>query len=452
MSILDSATPPSPPSPPHDPYAALRSENFRKYVIGLISNTMGEQMVETVVVYDLYARTKNPMSVAWVGLIIASIVICLAIPAGHLADRLPRRGIVIVTQLCAMAAIAGLALASWLNAPVGLIYLMVACAAVCKAISSPARSSLLPTLVPRRIFANAVSWQSSGFQLAAAIGPAIAGFLIVRTLTPPYIVAAPAYIVGAVAVGCFALMAFFIHAPAAPDPGAPAGSPTSASRSAPTLDTLLAGARFVYSTKIILATITLDLFAVLLGGAVYLLPIFASDILNVGTEKYGYLRAAPAVGAVVMAMTVAHSRPFKRAGRAMLLAVAAFGVATIVFGLSRNYWLSLAMLFVTGAVDNISVLVRHTLVQVLTPDPMRGRVSAINSVFISSSNELGGFESGATARLFGSGAIGAVRSTVVGGIGTLVTVIAVALIWPQVGRFGALADAKPIELPHDEAH
>jgi len=444
MSIPQLAT-----LPRHDPYAALRSVNFRRYVIGLIANTAGEQMVETAVAWDLYARTGNPLSLAWVGLIIASIVICMAIPAGHLADRLPRRWIIIVTQICAMGAIFGLAAASAARASIGLIYLMVALAALCKAIGNPARAALLPTLVPRRIFANAVSWQSSGFQLAATFGPAIAGFLIVHS-------AAPAYFVAAIAAGCFAVLAFLIDPSRSPIDDAVERTASSASpppapvRSAPTLDTLLAGARFVYGTKIILATITLDLFAVLLGGATYLLPIFAKDILHCDSHGYGYLRAAPAVGAVTMAMVIAHSRPFKRAGRAMLLAVAAFGVATIVFGLSRNFWLSLTMLFITGAVDNISVLVRHTLVQVLTPDAMRGRVSAINSVFISSSNELGGFESGATARLFGSGAVGAITSTVVGGIGTIVTVIAVALIWPQVRRFGALADARPINTPYSD--
>jgi MFS family permease len=435
----------------HDPYAALRSLSFRQYVVGLIANTVGEQMVEAAVAWDLYARTKDPMSLFWVGLIIAVIVMVMAIPAGHLADRLPRRGIVIVTQLCAMGAIFGLALASWLNASIGLIYLMVAAAALCKAIGSPARSAWLPTLVPRRNFANAVSWQSSGFQLAATFGPAIAGFLIVRT-------SAPAYCVAAVTAGFFAVMAFFIDPASRPADEILAVLPTDSSDAsakppvlddAPpperTIDTLLAGARFVFSTKIILATITLDLFAVLLGGATYLLPIYARDILHVGSQGYGYLRAAPAIGAVTMAMVIAHSRPFKHAGQAMLLAVAGFGAATIVFGISRNFWLSLFMLFLTGALDNISVLVRHTLVQVLTPDAMRGRVSAINSVFISSSNELGGAESAATARLFGT-----IPAVVIGGIGTLLTVAAVALIWPQVGQFGALHDAKPIDTPQNE--
>jgi MFS family permease len=203
---------------------------------------------------------------------------------------------------------------------------------------------------------------------------------------------------------------------------------------------LIAGVKFVFEHQIILAIITLDLFAVLLGGATYLLPIYASDLLRVGAVGFGWLRAAPAVGALAMALLSAHAPPFRRAGRALLWAVVGFGLATIVFGLSRNFWLSLSMLFLTGVFDNISVIVRHTLVQVLTPDEMRGRVSAVNNIFVGASNELGGFESGLTARLFGP-----VISVVGGGIGTIVVVIVTAIVWPQVARFGSLIDAKPLK-------
>jgi MFS family permease len=202
------------------------------------------------------------------------------------------------------------------------------------------------------------------------------------------------------------------------------------------LDSLLAGVRFVRQTKLILATITLDLFAVLLGGATALLPIFARDILMVGPSGLGWLRAAPSIGALLMALTIAHRPPFRRAGRALLWAVTGFGVSTIVFGLSRDFVLSLCMLALTGALDNISIVVRGTLVQVLTPDTMRGRVSAVNAVFIGSSNELGGFESGITAQLFGP-----VASVVGGGIGTILVVLVVMLLWPEVLRLGSLHQA-----------
>lgn len=206
------------------------------------------------------------------------------------------------------------------------------------------------------------------------------------------------------------------------------------------MQSLSAGMRFVWNTRIIFATLSLDLFAVLLGGAVYLLPVFATDILKVGSVGFGLLRAADTIGAFVMTLTIAHLPPMKRAGRAMLLSVAGFGICTIVFGLSTSFWLSMAMLLLIGAFDSISVIVRHTLVQVLTPDAMRGRVSAVNNIFIGASNELGGLESGVTAYWWGP-----VRSVVVGGIGTLTTVIAIAFMFPQVRKFGSLRDARPAE-------
>jgi MFS family permease len=205
---------------------------------------------------------------------------------------------------------------------------------------------------------------------------------------------------------------------------------------------LLAGIRFVWQTKLILATITLDLFAVLLGGATYLLPIYAEDILHVGARGLGFLRSAEAVGAISMAMLLAHLPPMRHAGRTMLLAVAGFGAATIVFGLSTWFWLSLVMMFLIGALDNISVVVRHTLVQMLAPDAMRGRVSAVNNVFIVSSNDLGGLESGVLARLFGP-----VAAVVIGGAGALVVVLTWARLWPEILTIGRLCDVRPARVP-----
>jgi MFS family permease len=226
-------------------------------------------------------------------------------------------------------------------------------------------------------------------------------------------------------VGCFAF-------------ALPLPEPKRAARTseAPGFASLLAGVRFVWQTRLMLAAMTLDLFAVLLGGATYLLPIF-SERLGHGSAGYGYLRAAPAVGAFSMAMIQAHMPPLKRAGRTLLLAVAGFGAATIVFGFSTSYWLSLFMLALTGAFDNVSVVVRHTLVQLLTPDSMRGRVSAVNQVFIGSSNELGGMESGLTAAW-----LGPVTSVVGGGIGTILVVILVAMGWPQVRRLGKIREVE----------
>jgi len=203
---------------------------------------------------------------------------------------------------------------------------------------------------------------------------------------------------------------------------------------------VLAGVRYVRRVDVILAAITLDLFAVLFGGATYLLPVFAKDILYVGATGFGWLRAAPGIGAFAMALILAHLPPMKKAGKTLLLSVAGFGVATIVFGLSKSFWLSMAMLFVTGALDNVSVVVRHTLVQMLTPDHMRGRVSGVNSIFIGASNELGGLESGVTAAL-----VGPVLSVVLGGLGTLAVVFGAAKWWPSLREFGSLLDARPME-------
>jgi hypothetical protein len=209
---------------------------------------------------------------------------------------------------------------------------------------------------------------------------------------------------------------------------------------------LLAGARFVLRTKLILATLTLDLFAVLLGGATALLPIFARDILEVGATGLGWLRAAPSLGAVTMALIMAHRPPLRRSGRALLLAVAGYGAATVVFGLSRHFALSFVMLSLTGALDHVSVVVRNTLVQVLCPDEMRGRVSAVNAIFIGSSNQLGEFESGMTARWFGP-----VVSVVGGGVGTILVVLTVMLRWPQVLRLGPLHNPAEVQQVEREA-
>jgi MFS family permease len=403
----------------HDPYAALRYPDYCKFILGWIVAVIGDQILEVAVGWDLYLRTHDALSLGWVGLVSAAPIIFLALPAGHLADRLDRKSIVLWSQLIRGICVVILAGLSYWHGAIGAIYVVLFLAAVFKAIGWPARSALMPTLVEREDFPNAVNWNSSGFQISSMVGPALGG-LIVRFSVPA------AFIVAAVCTVLFSISLVGVKPKQVQEHKEPA-----------TLKSLAAGVQFVLNTKIILATITLDLFAVLLGGATYLLPIFAKDILKVGAVGFGWLRASPAIGALVMGLLVAHLPPMKRAGRAMLLAVAGFGLATIVFGLSKNFWLSLAMLFLTGAFDNVSVLVRHTLVQVLTPDSMRGRVSAVNNIFVGSSNELGGFESGLTARLFGT-----VTSVVAGGIGTLLVVALTSLIWPQVREFGSLVEAK----------
>jgi MFS family permease len=325
------------------------------------------------------------------------------------------------------------------------MYAVILLNAVTLTFARPARSAILPQLVPGKMFNNAVTWNATIFETSSMIGPGIGGLILGKGG------AASAYIFNAaMLVACAVLTTQFPDVAirrwkdpeqrdtptgaAAPDPNIrleyePRGDPPETG----VFTALWAGVAFVFSSRLLLATMTLDLFAVLLGGAMYLLPVFASDILKVGAVGYGWLRMAPSVGAIGMALILAHRPPMKHAGRAMLLAVAGFGAATLVFGLSRSFWLSMVMLVLTGAFDNISVVVRHTLVQLLTPDAMRGRVSAVNQVFIGSSNELGGMESGLTAAW-----LGPVGSVLLGGIGTIVTVVAVAAFSPRLRRLGRL--------------
>jgi len=404
----------------HDPYAALRHRDYRLVLIGRVFANIGSNMQTVAVGWELYERTHSAMALGWVGLVQVLPVMLFALPAGHLADRLDRRRLVMAAHLLMVAAAVGLAILSHEQGPVAWIYACLFAVGVGRAVAMPAGSSLMPLLVPKAAFSNAVTWSSSGFQLASTIGPALGGFLIAS-----FGQAAAVYWFNAgltlLYVGC--LLAMRLRAQERP------AEPM-------TLHHLLAGVRFVWNEKVILPAITLDMFAVLLGGATALLPIYAKDILHVGPAGLGWLRAMPAIGAIVMGFAIAHRPPLKHAGPAMLWAVAGFGVATVVFGLSKIFWLSLAMLFVAGALDAISVVVRHTLVQMRTPDALRGRVSAVNSLFISSSNELGDFEAGTVAAWFGP-----VVSVVSGGVGTVLVVAWVAKRWPAMRRLRALNEA-----------
>jgi MFS family permease len=401
----------------HDPYAALRHPDYRRLLTGSVLASAGAEMLSVAVGWELYERTGSEFALGLVGLVQFLPVLLLSLPAGHAADRYSRKLILLLSQSTMAWAALGLAALSFLQGPIPLIYLCLLVIGISRAFSMPARSSLVPQVVPAEALGNAITWNSSGWQIASMVGPALAGVVLAVTELTAW-----AYLLAALcAVACAGLVASIrLHPPVR-------------KRQPVSLASLLAGLRFVWKTKLILATITLDLFAVLLGGATVLLPVFAKDILHVGPVGLGCLRAAPSIGALVMALYLAHRPPLRRAGPTLLLAVAGFGAATIVFGLSHDPILSFAMLAVTGALDNISVVVRQTLVQMLTPDAMLGRVSAVNMIFISSSNELGGFESGVTAAWFGP-----VASVVGGGIGTVAVVLGVMALWPQVLRLGRL--------------
>jgi MFS family permease len=403
--------------PTHDPYRVLRNRDFLLYLIGRFIASFGQQMLIVAVGWEIYERTHSPLHLGYVGLTQMIPMILFTLPAGHMADSFNRKRIILLTTLLIAIASLGLTLISAYQAPVFWIYACLFAAGTARTFLWPASSAFLPHLVPRDVFSRAVTWSTGSFHLSSVAGPAAGGALIALTHH-----AATVYAFNTVAaLVCFTLV-FLVrreHAVAA--------------REKMTPRSLLVGFKFVFANRIIFGTITLDMFAVLLGGATALLPVYAKDILRVGPSGLGILQAAMPSGAVLCALILAHRPPMEKAGRALLWAVIAFGVCTIVFGVSKWFWLSFAALFICGAVDNISVIVRHTLVQLLTPDEKRGRVSAVNSLFIGTSNELGGFESGLVASWFGP-----VFSVVFGGVGTIVVVVAVALIWREIRKYGRL--------------
>jgi MFS family permease len=303
------------------------------------------------------------------------------------------------------------------DASIPLIYLLLFLGASARTFSWAARSSFFPTLVDRDAFANAVTWNNSVFQIGSVVGPALSGLLVA------YVGFSFVYVLDALFASAFFLLILPIRR----------STQSRDKTEASTWKSLMAGLRFVFRRKVILATITLDLFAVLLGGVTALLPIFADQILHCGPVGLGWMRAMPAVGAFFTALAVAHLRPIKQAGKTLLWCVTGFGIATILFGFSKIFWLSLGLLFFVGAFDSVSVIIRGSIVQLITPDEMRGRVSSVNNIFIGTSNEFGALESGLTAALFGP-----VISVLAGGIGTILVVLTVAFRWPETRRIGTL--------------
>ena len=390
------------------------------YAAAIVAGVMGGQIQAVALGYELYDRTHSEMALGYVGLARAIPILLLAIPAGQAADWFNRRSIMLLNQC--VAVLGGLAMA-YLSLTRGEIWLMYACLllrGVAGTFAGPARAALLPQLVPQPAFTNAVTWNGSSVHLALVIGPALGGLIIGHSLLAAYLCDA--------VLQFGALLSLLTLKP----------KPVERSREALSLRSLVEGVRFVVRTKELLATMSLDLLAVIFGGATALLPVYARDILHGDKVDLGWLRAAPAMGSVVVAVLMVHKPPMRQAGRTLLWMVAGFGVATILFGVSENFWFSMLMLFMTGAFDQVSVVVRHTLVQTLAPDAMRGRVSGVNHLFIGASNQLGEFESGFVAEVWGP-----VRSVVSGGIGTLLVVLGVSWMWPQVKRIGALADVKP---------
>jgi len=378
---------------------------------------LGLQMQKVAIGWEIYERTGSAMHLGYVGLVQYLPQLVLFVITGHVTDRYNRKFVLMAAlSFNALAAI-GLALNSFKGGSIFLLYACLLAAGTAKAFWMPARAAFLPRIVPMNIFSNAVTWNTSGFEIATMTGPALGGLLI-ATFESPTLVYAVNALAGIIYVVLISRVIYKHETQA--------HSPIS-------LRSLSAGFRFVRKSNVVLSAMMLDMFGVMLGGATALMPIFAKDILHVGATGLGWLMAAPAVGACTMAVLQAHHGPMKHAGRAVLLAVTTFGLATIVFGLSQTFWLSLAMLVLLGACDNISVVIRVTLVQVMTPDEMRGRVSALNSLFIGTSNELGAVESGMVA-----GLLGPVFSVVSGGVGTILVAAVIAYLSPQLRNYGKL--------------
>ena len=393
--------------------AELRRERaFMRLWVARLLGTAAAQMLMVAIGWHMYELTESAWDLGLVGLYQFAPALLLALVAGHVVDQ-SHRGRIVAACLAVQALVAlALLVAHGAGADTRALLLGVSLVlGAVRAFQMPAQQALTPLLVPPRFLPSAMAFSASGMQVAIIGGPALGGLLFVAGMGVVYGACALLF-----SAGC-ALIAVlrYAHQP-------PAREPVSAA-------TLLAGVRFIWQRKPVLGAISLDLFAVLLGGAVALLPIYAKDILHTGPWGLGLLRSAPAVGALAMSVWLTHRPPQRRVGRTLLLAVAAFGVCMVVFGLSRSFALSLLALAVSGAADMVNVVIRQTLVQLDTPDAMRGRVSAVNSIFIGASNQLGEFESGATAAL-----LGPVGSVVLGGFGTVLVALGWVRLFPTLAQ------------------
>jgi MFS family permease len=392
-----------------DPFSSLKIKEFRWFLLMRLGIVFGWSMQFVLIEWEVYRITKDPLSLGLIGLMEVIPAISMALFAGHIVDQNEKKGMLI-------KCLSGLAFISILmcillkpevsdalskNIVLNGIYALVFLGGIVRSFIIPSVFSLLGLIVPNKEKPNAAAWSSSTWQVAAVIGPALAGF----TIGGIGIFASMALVVISILFGIFALFQIGSKPILNPKLGEPV------------MKSLKEGLTFVFQNKTVLNALSLDMFAVLFGGAVALLPIFALDILKVGSEGFGILRAAPAIGGLIT-MLIATSMPLNtNAGKKLLFAVFAFGICIIIFGLSKNFWLSVAVLFLSGVADGISVVIRQTILQIYTPDHMRGRVSSVNSIFVGSSNELGAFESGFTSKL-----MGVVPSVVFGGIMTVLVV------------------------------
>ena len=402
----------------HDPYASLRNADFRRLIASYFAATIAREAQIVVVGWQAFEMTHDPLTLGLVGLAEALPLIAVALYAGHVADRAPRRTIALAgTFAMFLSAIAFLALTmsgAISHGRVWPIYLIIFFSGIARSFTRPAVTALSAEVIERELYANAVTWRSSTWQFAAVVGPALGGLIY------GFAGAKAAYACVSVAMALSVIMLWTIShrtAPLIPDEG-----------EIPIGESVRLGLRFLFAQPVILAAMSLDLFSVLFGGAIALLPVFAK-LLQAGPQGLGVLRAAPAIGSLVTGVIVAHRPPMKRAGAALFASVAVFGVMMILFALSRSFLVSFLVLTVSGMADNVSVIIRSTLIQTMTPQHMLGRISAVNQIFIGASNEIGAFESGVAARI-----MGVVPSVIFGGAMTLFVVAVTAWRSPALRK------------------
>ncbi|MGH9615530.1 MAG: MFS transporter [Acidobacteriaceae bacterium] len=432
---------------PHDAHrgaAAFASRDFRRYQLARLLVIVGAEAQAVAVAWQIYAITHRAIDLGYAGLALFLPGVLFLLVSGHTADRYDRRHVILVCYSFQCLFTGTLFYLSWVGtehvtALFGVLFLI----GTGRSFSGPASSALLPHLVPREDFVNAVSWGASIFQLANFIGPALGGLLFNVPLGHWLPSPVGKHLEGGAivyALTLLTLIAFLVLLVSL------SVRPGRQEQGGLSLETLLAGFRYMWYKKLLLGVTTLDLFAVLLGGAVALLPIYAENILHSGPTGLGILRAAPALGALCVSILLTWRPLGHSAGVRMLISVAIFGAATIVFGLSRNMALSLVALFIVGAADMVSVIVRSSMLQLATPQAMRGRVSAVNSLFVGASNEFGSFESGVTAQWWG-----AVPSVVIGGIGAIAVTGVWTLLFPSLRKVDQLSEHELLGLEQEAA-
>ncbi len=416
----------------NDPYAALRYREFNIFLLVRFALVFAWTMQFVVIEWEVYSLTKDPLSLGIIGLMEVIPAVSLALFAGHVVDQKEKKGLLVKCIIGFSVISFGLFLLTWPivisswspNIVLYGVYFLVFLGGIVRAFLGPTIFSLFALIVPKKVYPNAATWSSSIWQMAAVVGPAVAGFSI--------------HWIGVHWSMClifgFSILALVTLTQISTKPI------MNPKIGEPVMQSLKEGLRFVFGTKIILGALTLDMIAVLFGGAVALLPIYAQDILKVGPEGFGILRAAPAVGALLMMFTSAYFPLNKNAGMKLLTAVFGFGLCIIVFGLSTWFWLSVLALFFSGLTDGISMIIRQTILQLRTPDHMRGRVASVNSMFVGSSNELGAFESGVTAKLMGT-----VTAVVFGGAMTLITVVLTGVASPKFRKLDLQKDLEAFE-------